>query len=69
MCAANRRTHFGYLETWVQDRVRPNSVQVPGGDALTLRLPAVVIGVALTWPASRRAPCEVWLERGLPSSK
>jgi hypothetical protein len=21
----------GYLETWVQDRVRPDSVQVPGG--------------------------------------
>src|SRR5437660_11363450 len=23
-------THIGYLETWVQDRVRPDSVQVPG---------------------------------------
>jgi hypothetical protein len=23
--------HRGYLETWVQDRVRPDSVQVPGG--------------------------------------
>jgi hypothetical protein len=38
-------------------------------DAPTLRLPAVVIGVALSWPASRRAPCGERLERGLPSSK
>ena len=38
-------------------------------DAPTLRLPAVVIGVAHSWLASRRAPCEGRLERGLPSSK
>ena len=38
-------------------------------DALTMRLPAVVIGVAHSWPASGRAPCEGRLERGLPSSK
>jgi len=29
--AYGQSTHFGYLETWVQDRVRPDSVQVPGG--------------------------------------
>src|SRR5690348_2726818 len=33
-------------------------------DAPTMRLPAVVIGVAHSWPASRRAPCEGRLERG-----
>ena len=38
-------------------------------DAPALRLPAIVTGVALSWPASRRAPCEGRLERGLPSSK
>src|SRR5262249_29717010 len=38
-------------------------------DAPTLRLPAVVGGVAHSWPATRRAPCEGSLERGLPSSK
>src|SRR6185437_17126582 len=26
-----QRPTRGYLETWVQDRVRPDSVQVPGG--------------------------------------
>ncbi|GAB2450935.1 hypothetical protein GCM10027262_75190 [Nocardia tengchongensis] len=42
-----------------------DQVQVPG-EKLPNRLPACVIGVALSWLASRRAPCEEWLERGLP---
>ena len=42
----------GYLETWVQDRVGPDSVQVPGGMLDHCGCPLVVIGVALIWPAS-----------------
>jgi hypothetical protein len=34
-----------------------------------MRLPAGVVGVALSWLASRRAPREKWLERGLFCSK
>src|ERR1017187_9137364 len=44
------RAVCGYLETWCRIGVRPDSVQVLG-ETLSMRLPAGVIGMALSWHA------------------
>ena len=64
-----RRPHVsGYLLTSLTARARPGSVEVSRW-WLANRLPTGVMGVAREWLAVTAAPCEEWLERGLPRSK
>lgn len=67
--SATERTISGYLETSPRIGVRPDSVQVSGETLARRGCPPGLIGVALTWHASRRTPREERLERGLSCSK
>jgi len=63
-----KRAHRGYLDTWHRIDVWPDSVQVLGETLSHSGCPPR-FGVALNWLATRRAPCEERLKRGLFCSK
>jgi hypothetical protein len=59
---------IGYLLNGGTTDARPGLVEVFGG-VLSHRLPTARTGVALSWRAPVEHRGEVWLKRGLPSSK